>query len=660
MTASIEPACIPIQMDKTMNSTTRLTRVLLVAAVVAALAFLAFSWWTSNGAAPQTAGNQNAPTQEAQGPENGQTPPGERGGDPSQRSEEREPDEDFEPPTTAQLYKTVLPRTSPAWCWVDLDRWNNASESFDDFWQEASVERFVQQAASALPKGATPVYEKLMSQSQSMRLYMVPPAEGQYYASYIAAFAQPGADSAALQEQIEAPFASTYPDAATREIEAGPVDIQVLGNEQNEIAYFFDQGLIWVTMQSDALASLFRIPAPAENDEPPAYEKFIQAHPDALAAIFLNAASPELSRLGTPGWFPRWLSEMGVRDTSILLHFPEGSGRLVAEAAALRTPDWAESWSPLENHTFQSSDPAGLIEISMRWPSSESVSPATEEARPQRNELPAPQARRQDGNNERPQRGRDPQQLGNGESPRRGDSSAMRTRGGIMQMGRGSFFSLLDTISPPNHPMGLNFFGFRDQKPAITLAFPRMPENNSFLDRLEQIPWVESERIEIAKLPGSFYRFGDTPLARGLGISNLLVIERDYVTYFFDSELVAANYLGEVNQDPAGKERRDISLRDNLEDTQTPAQIKAVASRDLFLWLMRNEQDRYDPDSQAFQELQDLIDTLQNYWRPMAVHAGFDAEESKWFLEAVTDDEPALIVDTLLMAFGFYRLSARL
>ncbi len=223
-------------------------------------------------------------------------------------------------------------------------------------------------------------------------------------------------------------------------------------------------------------------------------------------------------------------------------------------------------------------------------------------------------------------------------------------RGGAFQSMK---WRMLSGMFPPGNVVGMNMYGFYDGSPVMTIAFPQYDPESSSLSRFERMPGLDKSEIEIAKIPGTLYQFGENPFSQMLGIEQLISIERDETMYLFDVEEAARNFLGDVNTHPEGKTRRSKEIRDLLGKVRSPAQIEAVLSEDFFDQILDMEKARFAGDAAYEKEMEALFTEFNDRIEPMAISAGVG--ENGFFLETYTASNVGHALNSLILSLAAYR-----
>ncbi len=571
------------------------------------------------------------------------------------------------PITSSTLYEKVLPHTSPMWLLLDFKTLSQEGKALSTLWEDEIISDIgIQFTTALMPQGVTNTISLLSQNSEQTRVFLLPPEPEEHGAPFVAA-ARVSESTEEEQEAVSELMASivaSYPDAASTEIIAGPATINVLSTPFGELALAAKNGIVWLTPQKDALSRLWTIPPPPslleESDPYPALKERFE---NTGVALFFNTASEEKPGLAPPGLIPLSLSNVGVEHAVFLYRFQEQSSKLTMIAKANNPPEWASNWDPVEQPIFTKADPAGMIEVTMRWPG---VLSATSEIQAPTESMP-------------PEMNRPPQSIpGNGPGSRRGDRGMGRggERGEMMggmgtpppgfmnRMGPAireqmkskmvqSQWTILSRWFDPGSLVGFNLFGFYNNLPSMALAFPGMIPEESFLQKLKQMPFIQTSNLELALLPATRYKIGQGRIDEFLPINELLAVERDAITYIFDAEEAAKNYLGEITSDPQGADRRSAEFRNLFEKVRTPAQIRAVISKDYFLYLLNQETANLPDESQLKEQFELLISKIAPHITPLVLSAGYENEE--WFMDTYAQPEISHLVDTVLLGWAIYR-----
>ncbi len=603
-------------------------------------------------------------------------------------------------PLSETLSERFLPNTAPYWVRADLDQCRKQGEVFSDLLEEKAVSKVMQEFTASLPAGATPALSDLCRLSSEMRLFILPPKENVPTPALVAVFSQPEDANGESVFSASGPLCAAYPDSSTSEVEAGEKKINVLTTPIAEFAWLYEGALLWVCNQKDALVHLWTESPPEEAVESPGpHVRVSEDYPDAAVTLFVNAAHPGEAMPGPMGALTNALRHAGVRHAVALTRYQDKSGKLTILAEPEKPVPWMEAWQPLDRYPFGKSDPTGIMEIAMRWPNLKQ--PASATATVPANTPPADKdgskpvkvgkgggADEADMIRVKMERGGRSGEMKNDPSSQkpRGEGRQGRNRNAAAREGRrggnpeglpvprgnrtmggrrggggnpkAPFIAqaqlrLLSELVPPNHVAALNLFGFQDGIPAVALVMPDVDPENSLVSRFKKYPSVETSDVEIAMIPGTRIGFGDNPMSRMLGLSELVSIERDAMTYLFDAETAARNYLGELSSDSDGEDRRSQAIRSLIDEVRSPAQIEAVFSKDLFRTILDQERDGMPKDFEHQEEFSALIDEVLKYIEPMALTAG--AADGQWFLETYSETKTAHLIGSGLMLRALYR-----
>ncbi len=582
------------------------------------------------------------------------------------------PDENgTEPPVGAILSERFLPNAAPYWVLAGLKDWRQHSKDLTGLFQQETVSKVWNQFAAALPRGATPALEEILDHADEMRLFVLPPQGESAPPAAVAAFSIP--DITAPGAPASPPpgihsLLAAYPEAATREIQAGSKAIHVIESPLGSWGWRVDGDLLWISNQPDSLAQLWSTPPPPESIEAAGPQAAVrEKYPDTVAALFINARHPGTPIPGGLGALTQTLRDAGIGQATCLLRFPENRGVMTVLAHAESASPWVEHWTPLKEFPFKDADPAGLIELALRWPVMGVPLAATAAVEPPTSALDALLASdlpgegtpeiSTDSRHEGPEPLLDPEWA----MPRRGRGGNRpfrfrpgevdsRPLGALVAQAQMRF---LTRLFPPGKEIGVNFFGFYEEAPAFAVAIPTLDVNPTPQQRLETLPFVEKEAVEVALIPGALYRFRDTPYTEFLGLHELLMVERDAVTYLFDAREAAKNYLEEKELQDAARDTRSKQTRSLLAHVRAPAQIEAVIHEDFFRYVLNQERKRIPEDFPYPDDLNALLDALQDHTRTMAASAGWS--DSTWFLETYTESEAALLVNAGVTILALYR-----
>ncbi len=524
-------------------------------------------------------------------------------------------------PPSGVVLERVLPNASIAWLWADFKRIGEHKDAFSPLWKDDAVKEVADEFVAALPAGATQAFQALSGASDAMRLFFLPPPREDAHATWIAAFL---GDHDTLSSLL-----SDMPDSDRETKSFGPHQIDVIKTPFGEFAVRLDDQLLWISTAAQELAGILNAPAPPDLSEKPAlHEDALRRFPHTAVGLFMNSAHTIHPGPGAPGMAPQLLSHLGADSAYVVMHWPNGEGRLTAVAQSAVPPRWTSDWAPMKEFPFGADDPAGLLEIAFRRPSFGAVNPATDVAEA-------------------------PNQPGLMRADRRAQKRRAQGNGNIKQgMSRHGMLNLLD-MTKPTHIASFNLFGFYQGAPTMAFAFPQFETDGSLIERFQQMPGVNSDKIEIAKFPGTLYQIQSKKGRPAPPLDEFIAIERDATMYLFDSEAAASNYLGEDNTDPDGRQRRTDEARNLLSQVRSSAQAQAAISNDWFDFILRLESKGLKQPGPANQQFAELVSALSPHLKPAAVSAGFDGKE--WFVDVYTENEPAVLIETLLAALHGYR-----
>ncbi len=562
------------------------------------------------------------------------------------------------------LVEKVLPNSSPAWMLIDLNKFQSRKDSFLELFEQESVSKFISEFTASLPRGVTEALHDLSGKSNEMRIFVMPPAGEQKVPCYVTACSLLSTDIIHEGTPFLQRFASYFPGSSTSEETIADLPVKILSTPIGDFFCVLDQTTLWISTQKEAYSQLWASPPPPElvEHEGPHFEA-LQNYPETAAALFLNTEEKDSVSLLHFGWIPAYLHETGIRQMAGLYRLEEKASKLTLIAPVESPQTWMAEWQPIERFPFSEADPVGLLEIAFRLPqmaSPESATEAVDSTTESEQMVDAGKDARapESGANdtgmemrepERDDRRRRAERNGEPRRPRREERDRAQN---FTRFPGNAQFGFFSQIIPKGKISGVNFFGFYDGAPALTLAFPDFDPENVLMQRLKNIPAIQPEKIDIAKIPATVYHFNESPISRMMNLDELLLIERDAVTYVFDSIDAARNYFGEIDADPEGKNRRDTELRSLLDQVRNPAQIEAVFSRDFFLQFLEWEESRYQ-DERFQEEIAALFQDIRPYVKPMAVSAGFSEQE--FYAETYADSPVAHIIDTLLLGIAAYR-----
>ncbi|MDP8245544.1 MAG: hypothetical protein P9L94_15775 [Candidatus Hinthialibacter antarcticus] len=535
-----------------------------------------------------------------------------------------------EAPAPEVVLERILPNTSVFWVLADFKRIGEHKDAFTSLWNDDAVQTIGNEFLSALPSGATQAFQALSGASDAMRLFFLPPPREGAPMTWIAAFT---GDNDSLDSLL-----SDIPESDRETKSFGPNQIDLIKTPFGKFAVKQEEQLLWLSMAAEELAGILNTPAPPGLTEKPAiHEEAMRRFPHAAVALFTNSAHAIPPGPGVPGMAPQLLSHLGADSAYVVLHWPNGEGRLTAVAQAEIPPPWTAAWTPMQAFPFGADDPAGLLEVAFRRPAPDAVLEATE-GNQGKNETPAPSLQMQAKGKKRAAR----------REAQMSEDQPGGSQGGMASNGMMDFFSM----AKPNQIFSFNVFGFYQGAPSMAFAFPEFDSNGTLLDTFQQAPRVQSEEIEIANLPGTHYQFKEGK-RRAAPLSELIALERDGAMYLFDSSVAARNYMGDKNTDPDGKKRRSNEARQLLSQVRSPAQAQAAVSRDWFDFILRSEMAHLNEQGAATEQFELLIEALAPHLKPAAASAGFDGKE--WFVDVYVEDESSILVESLLTAIHGYR-----
>ncbi|RJP19735.1 MAG: hypothetical protein C4527_26340 [Candidatus Omnitrophota bacterium] len=576
---------------------------------------------------------------------------------------------------SAMVLEHVLPNSSPLWAHIDLEKFRLHKESFSDLLEKDSVMNVFNEFVASLPQGVTPTISTLCGDSNEIRIFLMPSAGSDETPCYVAAFHQLAPTTVNNGTPFVHSLLADFPDAVTSQQTVGALSLETITLPFAEITYAKDQDTLWISNQKEAFSQLWSSPPPPELAEKPGpHADILRDYADTAVALFMNAAHEGPALIAPVGIIPAFLSDSGVKRIVCLYRLLEDASFLTMIAPVETPLPWMAEWEPVDRYPFTNADPAGLIEMAFRYPLMdvpESATAAIQSAtNNDQNDTP-PQSMHPSFAVESENRELEGMPVSTSLDRPRGERRAGRPRNGEnrrddrtsqeMQRrrdGRGARlpqlaqFGFLSTMIPKGQITGVNFFGFYDGVPTLTLAFPECEIDNPFTQMLVNMPFVKTDEVEIAKIPATAYRFDDSPLTQVAKLHELLVVERDATTYIFDSVEAAKNYFGEENTDPAGKERRDKDIRLLRDHVRQPAQVEITFSKDLFLQILEMEQFRIE-DEFLQEEISALFDEIRPLLQPMALSAGFSEQE--WFAETYSASQIAHLLDSLLLGFATYR-----
>lgn len=497
-----------------------------------------------------------------------------------------------------EMLDDVLPSTSPAWVTVDFQKIRNHSSQFDSFFSSESVQTILGDFVAVMPNGATNTIQYLYENSEWLELFALPPEPNQAY-RFAAAFSAPEQieDASETSENSHPLFEywkTLYPDVEFTESENGDFTFYTLQTPLGEYTGLNRDGIVWFSNHVQGFPALFSSPLKGNRETPVnPRDEVMQRYPDAVISLHLNGAQEGAAAMALPGMIPQMLTQYGIQQAVFAYQIKPNGVQLSAHAPATSVPSWAQTWSPISSFPFSNEDPMGLLELAFQMPIM-SASGITQN--------------NNDGN---------------------------------------PLSQSLMSMFPQGSVTGLNLFGFYEGIPSLALRFAEMSEQKHWLQSLPTMSQITSNKIEITQIPAMHYQMKDSPYAKLLGRNELVVMERDAVTYVFDSPIAGKNYFGEINSDPSGKTRRNIIARNGLEQVEVQAQIKGVLTKDWFEQWLVMELKRYQKNPAIYHELEALQYDLQPLITPIHFSAGL--REQEWFLDTHAQSADGHLVDLLLL-----------
>lgn len=515
------------------------------------------------------------------------------------------PSNENQPPTVTigskEMLEDVLPNVSPAWININTKKIQKHAHQFDPVFSSESVKKILHDFESAMPHGATDTIGFLYQNSEWLELFVLPPEPNQPY-RFAAAFPAPKRIEDASEETdtahpLFAFWKTLYPDIEIADIPNAEVSFQSLQTPVGEYIGFEDDGIVWFSNHMQGFPKLFSAPIKSKTKRSPR-QMVMKQYPDAAITVFLNGANEGAEALALPGMIPQLLTQYGIQEAVLAYQIKAKGVQLSIHAPAASVPAWAQTWSPMSSFPFTKEDPMGLLELAFHVP----VMSASGEV-----------------------------------------EMDSETENNMETM---SLFPM--NIFPQGSVTGLNLFGFYEGIPTLALRFANIDEPDNWIESLKSMPQISTEHIEITNIPAVFYQMQQSPFANILGRDELVVMERDAVTYVFDSPVAGKNYFGELNNDPAGKMRRDIAVREGLQSVEEQAQIKGILTTDWFEQWLVMETKRYQKNPVISSELNALKNDLQPLIRPIHFSAGL--REQEWFFDSHAATAEGHLVDLFLLS----------
>ncbi|MDX9754654.1 MAG: hypothetical protein RBU29_11860, partial [bacterium] len=571
-----------------------------------------------------------------------------------------------------RLYHDILPQTAPAWLLANGGELSKTKQAFAEVLKDETISTIANDFIAALPQGVTDIVSNIIRDASETRLFLFPP-EGGNPASLLVGLVQLESTVQSATPTIDLPahFIAAYPDTSTREIKVGSYTIQTIQSPLGELGIFCDEGYVWLTNQPPVFDKFWGTPpAPAANPgEKADYIKTLEDHKDTALALFINTPPNDPASILPPGLLPEFMAAEGMKNLTLLFQQMDGKAKITLKAKAENIPPWITAWTPLDTFPFAASDPMGMLEVAMRWPSpqsatdeisaasgipgeaaiaagtSEDPTPVTfspgspspsEEGNPSGGERRGERMRNPSGRNMDPAQMQERLEQLRQEDPERAERMAQRMKAreeAIVQ----SHMRFLAEMVPAGSSVGMNMFGFYNGNPTIAFALPNGNPAQPFLDLIKNTPGIEQNEIDIAKLPAKEYRFPSQSPWAAQGLDQMLTVQRDGTTYIFDEIHAAQKYLQNLAQDTQDQTRRDSKLRAMIEEVQHPAQFQTILANDFFLFLLDQEKMNIPQTLEFRQELEKFLTQVGTQTKPMAISAGFSPDDHVWFLEAYAE-----------------------
>lgn len=573
-------------------------------------------------------------------------------------------------PVDRILLDHFLPDTAPYWLYCDFDAWRKHKKNVREFFEKPTISTVWGELCASIPKGVTPALSELFDASSQMRFFVLPPREENPLPVYIAAFTIDKATEPGAAPPGIASLLNDFPESASEEIEIDKTILRSFETELGQFACIENDGLLWIGNNKAALEQFWRQPPPPpENpDAVRLFDKMLAERTDALAACFMNVDTPGEPIPGLLGTLTANLRPAGVKKAALFFEWMKDGGRMTVLAPCETPVPWAAGWLPMQKYPFGGDDPAGLLEAAFRWPgegiplsataalvdaSGELVQapivtadgdPNEKTLRDERTNSKklAQKEKKEDKENSRSKEEKTIQ-----DAPPSDAEPVNRSFAGFIAQAQ---FRFLSRMFPAGGVVGLNVFGFFDGAPTLALAIPSMDSEEAPMKMLAALPQVSSSTLEVALLPATCFQLGENSEAQSSGLDELLLIERDAVTYLFDAPEAAKNYMQNQNQSERSKD-----IRSTLDKVKSPAQIEFVLSRDFFRFILDQEKTLAPSDFEHRDKLNSFLDELFESTRPMAISAGLDGQQ--WFMETYSEDQIAHWVDTGLLVWAMRRLS---
>lgn len=575
-------------------------------------------------------------------------------------------------PVDRLLIEHFLPDTAPYWIYCNFENWRKEKKSVEEFFQKPTISTVGQELIASLPLGSTLALGELANASTRVRLFALPPKEGNPAPVVISAW-----NLVSPSRAIDIPpgidlLIDDDSESVSEAIEIGDVELYSVETSLGEFAYIENQGILWIGNNKEALEQLWRQPPPPpENgDALNPFEKMLADRSETVWACFVNVDYPGEPLPGGLGSFTAFLRSSGLNRAAALFEWGDKGGKMTVLAPSENLSPWAENWSPIKKFPFGNDDPAGLVEAAIRWPGPVAIVSATGEladasgeavrvkaAAPKRDrkDKPLRESKKETQESGVGATGGEQPSAANKKKRSEPDPLAIEKKADTIpnpglifkaQMG------FLSALFPAGGIIGLNVFGFYDGAPTLALAIPEFPVDQSPLKLLAAMSQVSSSTMEIALLPATRFDLGNNLSAQSSGLNDLLLTERDAVTYIFDAPEAAQNYLSNKDSVDRAKDFRSL-----LENVKSPAQVELVFSRDFFRFILDREKINAPQDFEYREKLTSFLDEIYEYTKPMSVSAGLD--EGQWFVETYSEDKLAHWVDTGLLIWSMHRFMGK-
>lgn len=517
---------------------------------------------------------------------------------------------------STEMLETVLPALSPAWTSIHF-KWMKENESrYQDLFELDSVQSILNDFTSSLPNGATETIQYLYNNADRLEIFLLPPESNQPQQRFAAAFPyteniDDASDTKSNFHPLFAYWQSVYPEIEIKEAPNGKMNFLSVQTPLGEYTGLVSDGVAWFSNHTPGFPALFTAPIQNSKEKPPVNprDEIVKRYPNSAVTLFLNGAQEGAAAMALPGFIPQMLTQFGIHEAVMAYQIQPNGIQMSIHAPSAAFPEWTKTWAPFSSFPFTSEDPMGLLEFAFQVPVM-SASGTVET-------MTAPESGNEKQENVNP----------------------------IQAM---NMSQTLIGMLPPGSVAGFNVFGFYQGQPALAMRFNETDTAPKWFEMLNTMPQVTSNEVKITQIPAKHYQFQNSPFAGILGRNDLVVMERDAVTYVFDSPLAGKNYFGEINSDPIGKTRRDIKVREGLQFVEDQAQIKGVLTKDWFSQWLLLETHRYKKNPKLRYELKQLSDDLQPYITSIHFSAGI--REQEWFLDSHAPAADGHLVDLFLLS----------